>query len=204
MRIAVTMSYTPNWNELAAISVPNMAKYCAKHGYSLFVTVDEYERYNGLWKLQNILRLLSFKDSYDVVFSFDCDTLVTNHEIKLESFIDEENHFYVCEGWNMGIFAVKSSTFGIELIYKIEEFIASGKCDCEQDAIGKISIQQGMKVLAHPAFNSYLSQHYPEVAQPVTKEQGQWEPGCFVLHLPALPLEQRINLMKEYSKYIVL
>ena len=42
-----------------------------------------------------------------------------------------------------------------------------------------------------------------EVPQPVTKEQGQWEPGCFVLHVPALSIEKRIEVLKEYSQYVV-
>lgn len=202
MRIAVTMSYTPNWSELAAISVPNMAKYCTKHGYSLFVTVDEYKKYNGIYKFNNILKLLD--GDYDIVYSFDVDTLITNHSIKLEKFVEESKYVYVCKGLNMGVFGIKNTTEGCDFAEDCRREIVRNKYNCEQDYILDMVNVTKPEIFEHPAFNSYLSQLYPEVQQPVTKEQGQWEQGCFVLHLPALPLEQRINLMKEYSQYIVL
>ena len=200
MKVAVTISYTKNWSGIATICVPNAALYCAKHGYTLLATVDEYNEYDGLWKLQNVGRLLN---DYDLVFSFDCDTLITNHSIKLESFLDDESDFFVCKGLNMGVFGAKISDFSVDFVSTMSELIASGKYHCEQDIISGIYLGNEIKVLDHPAFNSYLSQFYPEVPQPVTKEQGQWEPGCFVLHVPALSIEKRIEVLKEYSQHIV-
>jgi len=200
MRIAVTMSYTENWSEIAAISVPNMRDYCAKNRYDFFVTVDEYDKYNGICKLNNIL-LLGKSTRFDYIFSFDCDTLITNHNVKLENFTNNKSSLFVCQGLNMGVFGVPNNLKALTFIEKIKERIIAGIFDCEQDAV--FFNTDDVSIFDHPAFNSYLSQLYPEIPQPVTKEQGQWEPGCFVLHVPALSIEKRIEVLKEYSQYVV-
>lgn len=203
-KIAITISYTENWNELAAIVIPNTAEYCARHGYSLFVTVEKpYGKYSGLEKLRNVKNLLL---DFDVIFSLDCDTLITNHEVRLESFITEDEDFFICAGWNMGVFAIRISGFGVELIDFMIEEIKSGRCHCEQDAIAKIPINDPhIKVLEHPAFNSFIPELYGHIKEPekITEKEGRWMPGHFILHLPSLGMSERIKLLNEYKEKIV-
>jgi hypothetical protein len=33
--------------------------------------------------------------------------------------------------------------------------------------------------------------------------EGQWQPGDFVIHFPGLSLEKRIELVRKYSKGVV-
>jgi hypothetical protein len=203
MRIAATISYTQNWQEIADIVIPVFSEYCSRQRYSLFTTIDEYDRYSGQFKLYNIKNLLPY---YDIVFSFDCDVLITNFNIKLETFIEDGADFFVCEGMNMGTFGLRKSPFGIKLLnYMIDE-IEAGRCHCEQDAIEKVAkYDPNIKIHQHPAFNSYLPELYGHIPEPekVTEKEGRWMPGQFCLHLPALSIEQRIKLLTEYKEKII-
>ena len=74
------------------------------------------------------------------------------------------------------------------------------KMYCEQDAINKYLSEfphdNNIKFLTHPSINSYLYENYPEI--PAQEEEyGQWVPGNFVLHLPGMSQEKRIEIMKN-------
>lgn len=202
--IRLLQHYTPNFKPLIDISKPIHEAYCKKHGYSFHLKeVPQYEVYNGLEKLNQILEVC---EDGDIALVMDADAMVTNLLFKVEQFLENDKDFYFSDGMNCGVFIFRATPFSKYRIKSVIYLIEKGQYNCEQDAfedIFKDRSDRHVSILPHPCFNSYLSQYYPEVKQPVTKEQGQWEPGCFVLHFPALPLEQRINLMKEYSQYIV-
>lgn len=206
--IHVLTHYTSSFKEIADITVPVMNNYCKKHNYTSSVKwTQQYDKYDGLYKLSQIMEICS---DGDIAMVCDVDTLITNFDIKIEDFIKDGKDFYVAQGWNMGVFIVRITPASIKLINHLFFWIKEGRFNCEQDAF-EFYMQMYLlsdatdiiDTVPHPCFNSYISKLYPEVPQPVTKEQGEWFPGAFVLHLPALPLEQRINLMKEYSQYIV-
>lgn len=209
--IHVLQHYTPNFKPLIDITRPVHEAYCNKHGYQLHLKeVPEYPVYNGLEKLNQILEVCK---EGDVALVMDADSCVTNLSIEIESFLSENKSFYLCEGLNMGIFIIKLTDYSKMLIeYMIMKILC---CDynCEQDVINALmvgvvfqlnNIVRGeISVKSHPAFNSYLSQYYSEVLQPVTKEQGEWEHGCFILHVPALPIEKRIEILTNIKEQIV-
>lgn len=198
-KIAITISYTKNWKELAEITIPNTAEYCTRHGYSLFVTVEEeYDKYTGLEKLRNIKTLLPH---FDVVFSMDCDSIITNHNRMIEDYINGEGDFFVAEGLNCGVFAIKNTTFGTSFIHYATGLISSRECHCEQDCLEKYMDKHpsnnNIRILPHPSINSYMSELYPEIPQPVTEEQGQWVAGkSFICHLPAMGINKRAEIMR--------
>lgn len=201
--IRLLQHYTPNFKPLIDISKPIHEAYCKKHGYSFHLKeVPQYEVYNGLEKLNQILEVC---ENGDIALVMDADAMVTNLLFKVERFLEYGKDLYFSQGLNCGVFIIIKHEWTTDVIRTLISGIKKGAFNCEQDGIEIIyRLLSGIKkVHQHPCFNSYLSELYPEVAQPVTKEQGQWGKGCFVLHLPALLLEQRINLMKEYSQYII-
>lgn len=200
--IRLLQHYTPNFKPLIDISRPIHEEYCKLHGYSLHIKeVPEYGVYNGLEKLSQILEVC---EDGDVALVIDGDAIITNLLFNVERFLQNDKDFYVAQGWNMGVFIVRITPASIKLLNHIFFWIKEGKFNCEQDAfefyMQMYLLSEATDIIAtvpHPCFNSYLSELYPSVPQPVTEQQGQWVEGRFILHLPALPLSQRAEIMKN-------
>jgi len=200
--IHLLQHFTPNFKPLIDITRPLHEAYCNKHGYQLHIKeVSEYPVYNGLEKLNQILEVC---EEGDVALVMDADAMITNTSITIESFLEQVNDLYVSEGLNMGIFIVKISKMTLSILDTMIAEIKQNIFHCEQDAINsRYKFYPNLKVCKHPCFNSYLSELYPEIPQPVTKEQGQWEKGCFILHLPALSIEKRCKILNQIKEQIV-
>lgn len=206
MSVRILLHFTSNWLDIANITVPVLQEYADKWGYELIAQeVNPYDKYTGLHKIRQIKKYL--KDG-DVGFVIDCDAILTNMKIPIESFLDGKHDFYICEGLNAGVFIIKQGDWARYFIEYIEQGINNGKFHCEQDAIEAYlkddpNKNYKIKVIPHPAFNSYLSELYSHVEQPVSIEQGQWEKGCFVCHVPSQGLFTRVKFLTELKEKIV-
>ena len=152
-------------------------------------------------------------EGYDVVFCMEADMLITNPSVKLEQFIDNDNHFFLCKdvnGWNGGSFIVRNTPEAKEWLsfvnscedgYGHEQNVFEIYCDSKS----------GIKQLPHPSINSIkFDEYFPAYGKPNYKEgdivpkpkleQGDWEPLCLLCHLPAMPLEKRIETFKKLIK----
>jgi hypothetical protein len=198
MRICILILYTEGWSEIAKIVLPNVKEYCDKHGYSLDAILyrdSEYKSDFGYKKLTEIKRLLK---NFDIVWSLDMDTLITNHNYKVEDFLGEHD-FYITKdvnGINGGSFIVKNSAWSIAFLDICGLQKGLEGMHCEQDAINYYypNFKDYIKILPHPSINSYKYELYPEFKLP---QEGQWEEGDFVLHLPGLSIERRIKELKK-------
>jgi len=202
--IHVLQHYTPNFKPLIDITKPIHEAYCNKHGYQLHLKeVPEYGVYNGLEKLNQILEVCK---EGDVALVMDADAMLTNMDITIESFLEDDKDLYLSDGLNMGIFIIRKTDWSNTFIYMLLKSINSGQSNCEQDAVElfmKFHKDPKIKVCLHPCFNSYPSIYYPEVPQPVSKEQGNWETGCYVIHTPALTISKRIEILTNIKEQIV-
>lgn len=195
--IYVLMHYTDSFKELVDISRPILTEYCEAHGYRLDIRkVPQYERYTGMEKLQHVMDVLSMGD---VALVLDADACVTNFYQKIEDFLCEDKDLYFAEGMNAGVFIVRKTENTKRFFVCCVGEVYFGKHDCEQDFFNthKNAGNHFICVLPHPCFNSYLSELYPEIPQPVTEEQGQWVEGSsFVIHLPGLSMEKRKEILQ--------
>lgn len=193
--VRVLQHITENWQSLLEISKPIHKEYCELHDYSYHLKVIEpYPVYNGIEKLNQILREC---DKGDIALVLDGDAIITNLTIKVEDFLEDGKDFYVSDGINMGVFIVGLTAETEWMIEKMISAISMKIFQCEQDAFEGLVDSKCVKVCSHPCFNSYLSELYPEVPQPVSEEQGQWVEGSFILHVPAQSLETRIEVFKS-------
>lgn len=194
------MLYTSDWSEIAKISVPNAVNYARKHGYSWNIQAvpQPFSGYDKISHIQNIFD----HDEADVVMSIDCDALITNYNIKVKKFLDEQHSLFICKdynGINAGVFIARKTDWIKDFFSYI--LLCKGEPDmhCEQDAIVKymneFNTGNNIKILPHPSINSYLYESYPDIPFQ-THEQGQWESGDFLLHLPGLSMEKRIDILK--------
>src|ERR1700747_2549436 len=91
--------YYSNYQALADVVKPNMEAYCQKQGYQLACELLPADSPYGFWKLEFIYWLFKYGNT-DLIFCTDLDVLITNMNIKIESFIDDESDFYVTRDIN--------------------------------------------------------------------------------------------------------
>lgn len=201
------MLYTDGWLDLAKVVVPNVVNYCRKHNYRWAISRIS-EPYDGFTKLTGIKNIFDNNDA-DIVWSLDCDTLITNYTIKVDSLLDDKYDAYFCNdynGLNAGSFIIKNSNWSDIFLGYCLNLKGLEKMYCEQDAIvGYIKdhpSETKIKILAHPSINSYLYENYPEIPTQ-SHEQGNWKQGDLLLHLPGINNEKRLSIINEYKLKII-
>lgn len=211
--IKILTHYTENFAALADITIANMGEYCYKHGYGLvYYIVPQYQKYTGADKLVLIKNELGIGDIGLVV---DADVMITNHNINIEEYIDNEHYFYICRdinSINSGTFLIKQSKWAEEFIWYISNELETTDIDCEQNAIEcymkEFPNDTKIKILPHPSINSYPIDYYApsygkigyadgEIVPKPTHKKGAWQEGDFICHCPGLPLSQRIEIFKN-------
>lgn len=201
MRICLQILYTNSWVELAKVVVPNVVNYARRHGYTWNIQTVQ-EPYNGYDKLRSIKKIFELNEA-DVVVSLDCDLFITNYNIKIEDFLKEDKSFYITYGantYNAGVFIFKKSNFAYDLIDALLSKEGQEKMYCEQDAICEYIREHGTDdfcILPHPSINSFDYSLYSEWPDVRSEEEGCWHPGNFLLHLPGVGMERRLEILKN-------
>lgn len=195
--------YTPNFQALADVTLPNIRQYCERQGYGFIAhldhNADEDPRPFGFRKTEQVLQCLrSLQYGRDLILVLDIDLLVTNQTVRVESFLEDESDLFVTHdinGLNSGVYIIRS-TIGMEKF--LEDVIGRwgnpgvlGEQDAMRDSLRLESFASLRKIVPHPAFNSFL---YEEYGIDRAHEDGQWSKGDFILHLPGMSNEKRIEL----------
>lgn len=209
MRVIVFTEYGNNFRDIAAVSVPIMREYCEKQKYGFRELILKGTGNEYYYKKHEFIRELLDGDEADLIFYLDCDSVITNYNIRLESFMTYGAQFWITEHigeLNGGAILVKASNRGSD----INNFILAhrDRFPNEQNVVNHyrdvLLYANTMAILKHPAFNSLDYSCYPECKECVGREDlGDWKPGNFVIHFPALPLNKRVELMKEFSQKII-
>lgn len=199
--IVVCTEYGSNYAGIAAITVPLMKEYCERHGYQFRELILEGTGNEYYYKKNEFFDEL-FKEGVEAIFYLDADALITNLNIRVETFIDDEHSFFITEHigeLNGGALIIKNNAGGV----KINDFILSEKCNFanEQNCINHYRyfppFHNQMKVVDHPSFNSLNYELYPELPHIRKREEGHWHEGDFVLHTPGLGIEHRKQILSE-------
>ncbi len=201
--IVVCTEYGFNYQSIADITVPVMEEYCLRHGYE-FVHINllgDGDKYQFM-KHVSIGGILNKKD-VTLIWYLDCDALITNLNYKIECFTDDQHSFYITKDFNElngGSVIIRNTKYGKMLNNSILKH-GREKYENEQNYYNNEKIIMnicGMKILPHPSINSYRYDLYPECKEYVGKpELGDWAEGQFVLHVPALPLDKRAEVLRN-------
>lgn len=207
MNIAIATLYKPNYEPFVAQVSPNWEAYAARHGYGLATCCQDVNTADiGFEKIRMVRELMfgeSNRGKLDAMMVIDADVIFTNPSTKIEQFLDESpgQDYLVTTGFNglcNGTFIVRATEGGERIL----NFVLENKYrhNNEQDTIkyhfDDPVIAGRIKLYPHTAFGSMFLHLYPEHA-PVTRQRGNWEPGDFVLHLPGLSLQQRLELIAQ-------
>lgn len=196
MNAGIFIYYTPSWEPLAEVVLPAVRKYCSKHDYrKCFLCSDEDED----WALNKITYLSFFDDlwEYDVLWVLDLDTLITNPEIRFTDFVDFKHDIFICKdvnGINAGSWIIRNTEASRRFV---ETIVNNFDAPHEQILMNRYLDMVKVKYLPHPSINSYKYELYDYGEK--THEEGQWQEGDLLLHLPGLSLEKRIEIFKEYE-----
>ena len=202
MRIMVFTEYGSNYKPIANITVPINKSYCEKHGYEWRELILDGTGNEYYYKKHEFIRDVFDKDEADLIFYLDCDAIITNHTKRLQSFMTYGAQFWITEHageLNGGAILVRKSNRGND----VNNFILAhrDKFQNEQNCINyykkELLYANTMATLKHPAFNSLDYSQYPEFPNLRRSEDGCWNEGDFVLHTPALSIEQRIKILKS-------
>jgi hypothetical protein len=212
--ITITTAHSDAWQDLADITVPNMARYCKKQSYSF--ELGKILAACTYWKIQKIYEL--FELGSGIVFYLDLDALITNHNIRVESFLDEDHDFYITQDINeinAGTMIARNSKWSRSWLRRIMD--RSAHFENEQNALKPFESHHKVKILEHPSINSYPYDEYAPtyglipgrtpllgIEGKPTHEQGDWKPGDFIMHLPGLPRSRKIEIFNRMKAQIIL
>jgi hypothetical protein len=199
--ITVFAFHSFGFDALAEVTIPPLRRYCVRHGYDLVLHRGGYGNRDRSPTIQKTEMILNLLPSVEMIFSVDVDALITNHTIKLESFLDEEHDFFSTHdvnGLNTGVYFIRNTPKGRAFL--ASTMASAGRADfpTEQDAIRMLLslfyMGRFFKQLPHPSINSY---HYAEYGMTKTHEEGEHQPGDFILHLPGCTNERRIEVFNS-------
>ncbi len=192
MNAAIYIYYTPSWQPLADIVLPRVREYCKRHDYDFFI--DHLNSIDN-WAYQK-MRSLDFPMSRcEFTWVLDLDTLITNPSIPFTDFTDDEHDIFITRdinGINAGSWIVRNTKASRDFIAKI---VDNFDAPHEQILMNRYLHMVKVKYLPHPSINSYDYNQYNGFGLAVpAHDQGQWQPGDLLLHLPGLTLEKRIEV----------
>lgn len=195
----------------------NKLVYAERHGYIVVAKTSNFDpTYDiNFEKMKIILELFEQRPDVEWAQWLDCDAMITNYTIKLESLVDNNYHFIIAEdinGLNAGSFLVKNSTEGRAYLQMILDSMPIYRHHNwhEQQCINETynTYKNIIKVVDQKHFNCY---NYDLYAAHYTHDEkwkrfydaGQWHHGDFIMHWPGVEHNARIQMAKEMLNNIV-
>lgn len=200
------------FSSLAELTVPNKRQYAVRHAHKFIHRIHDSKRAIS-WDRARIWReVLETLGKNEWLWFLGCDTLIMNQSevAKMGSLgLNDDYEFY--EPWEMMVgldaFGINCDSWFIRNCQRSLDYLdyvisMEGKLPNEQEALWQGMGELRIDVFIRPQrlFNSYLTHLYPN--QPA--RGGTYQPGDFVLHLPALGYEHRISLVRHYLNEVVL
>lgn len=208
--ILILSGSTRNWLP-ATISRPNHEAYAAKHGYRY-----QHETFTegGSWTKPRAIAKAMEDYSFPWVFWIDADAIITNME---KYFFHEDIDPGITMGTdingpNAGVMMLQNTPMVRQLLWAVNhtgpwafpEPTTQGRNMGvpnhwqDQSAFRFFALlppyRELFKFAEQRVMNSYLNELYDD-GRP--KEMGQWQPGDFVLHLPGIDDQKRVEAMRR-------
>lgn len=214
-QIAIVHGASPNFGELKDITFTNHADYALQYGYDL--RTFQFQASETVWGKIRALQETFADPHIRRAFWIDADAVFTNLNLSLTEHLPHGKVVVSCDifGINTGCLWLENCTEVCRLLWAIategHQLFAKAIWP-EQCALRHFSLHPPYAELftyvEQTLMNSYLNEHYSEkycadIGRP-EDGFGQWQPGDFILHLPAISHHKRIEILKKilplYSK----
>jgi len=202
LKIGLLTGYDAAQRELAAISSPNKAEYCRRHGYSFLERTDGFDpRRHPVWGKVKFLRELL--PAYDWLFWSDADSLILRPSTPLELFLPDDRDpdppdvVIGFEDFGLGVFHINAGQFFVRNSRWSRKFLDDWYAvdQFEDDALRE------QRALIHLIESRDLSSRVRLVPQRRFNSYPiNYRDGDFLLHFPDIPMEARLRLMRRRAR----
>ena len=209
---AVATMHDPSYQRLGDITDTNKKEYCERHGYGFHCKTDiKFDKMVGFEKIPIVLNAFKEHPEYEWILFAEADTMITNFTVKIEDLVDNDYHFMVAvdvNDINAGVFLARNTEEGRNYL----QFILDQKPNYlnnwqAEQAVIQDSYKDNkhiVKLVNQRFFNSfdYRIYHYIDHRDCLWQD-GNWLPGDFIIHWPAVDQDNRIKLANNMLKAIV-
>ena len=217
MNFALVTAHNEGYQPLADITWnQNKLLYAERHGYDAIAKTDGYKYplpFISFERTELIIELLE-SGRYDWIHACGCDTMITNFTIRLEDLADNDYDFVIatdCYNINNDSFLARASDITINWlkhVVSVREQYATAKWFDQSAMIESIDMMEDrIKIVPQRELNSYDYDLYPIEPHIYKKDMfgndGQWQPGDFLIHWPAVPVPQRIIMAQDMLSKVV-
>lgn len=216
-KIAMIQAWDKNYQSMADITwTQNKKLYCEHWGYPYHIKTEGFKYVVSYEKIKFMLDVMREHPEYDWLYWAGTDTLITNFYIPLESFVDDNYHIIMAKDINN----INADSFMLKNTKESQDYfefiwsLAPKYNDhmwWEQQAMIDNMDKYGhlFKIVPQKTFNSFLyKQLYWNIYRSSidkTGNDGQWEPGDFLLHIPGagLPKKEILEQFMGLVRHIV-
>lgn len=207
MKVVIASAGSPDYAELAAVTNPTKARYAEKHGYTFMFA--EIDKETGDACKREMYTALADK-GFDVFVWIDLDAAVMNSDIKIENIINQymdDGHFlwaWDFAGPNSGVYICRYTPEGAHWLERAyATMLENGLADETAMEMLRLSAPfnkwvrecPGTVMNAYPyevyGWDKYGTEHGDKI--------NAYRPGRFIMHLPGLPNEKRIEIFRSYG-----
>ena len=218
MKFAIVTAFNEAYKPLADISwEQNKKPYAAKWGYDALAKTDNFQftPRDISYERSNYIADLLESGKYDWIYACGCDTMITNFNIRLEDLIDNDYDFIIatdCFNINNDSFLARATPNTIEWlrhVYSLREQYADSKWFDQSAMIDTIGMMgDRIKIVPQRTINSYDYDQYPGSIPHIYKKDllgndGQWQPGDFLIHWPGITNDRRIPLAQQMLTQVI-
>ncbi len=204
IHIFVAYSGGEDWQELADIVLPRWKEYADKHGYVLKVVNGESKTKYPHYPFQRTELALEYSNELkegDYLFIADLDVLITNPEIKIESFIDSEHDLFFTQDINNinAVNCIMSASIAKQWLSDLLGLADKARCENHATIIlVEDKYKEQRKIVSHPAFNSIPYYLYPSITEEIPEEKGDWRSTHLLMHLPGMQPKMRTKIFYDF------
>lgn len=200
MKLAITIQTNDAFKSITELTLLRLQLYCSLHKYSLFVNECDLKSPEIVWqRIPDIQKVLA---DHDVAIHLDADILITNPDIRMEDILrdDGTDCWFGTDtyGINDGFCTFRNTESSQHLLCWLADSVNRGYSS-PQDAMGtflhtpELRVDCNITLLPQHMVNSYMTEEYGEL-----DPAGQWKEGDFILHLPAMSNDRRVEILKKF------
>lgn len=215
-KIAIVTLYDKKYEEFAKYSIPNKIQYANKHKYDLIyfngsLDTTRPPQWSKIKAVQNII------NEYDWVWWIDVDSLIMNHEVTLESIIDDDfdiiltsnSHSYISNGSSFfkntdltKEFLTEAYDLKLDFLKHIEVDIFDHEQQSMRDLLyHEEKFRNKTKLISERVCNSYCKTKNAQVLELYADwnvGDNIYQDGDFVVQFCGRTIDERLEDMFEY------